>query len=184
VNLNEVAVSLYGELSGGRVISLADRDGLGLAAGSIEAALGAVVCSYPVLLHGTGDLIPAGTPLRLSPGRQRFGQAPHAREGFATDSAGVALLKALFANIVNLGYPYVITPQSPLKLTIEKWVPEAERLRGYVHIIGPKSHFERERHPSGRDTWQWVTSRDDAVFGGAVEVQPADFVYPVERRRG
>jgi hypothetical protein len=175
--------ALYGELAAGRVVSLADRPSFGLASEAIEAVLDVIVRSYPVLLHGTGDLIPAGTPLRLSPGRQRSGQAPRPREGFATDSAGIALLKALFKNVVNLKYPYVITPQSPLTLTIENWVPEAERSRGYVHLIGPRSHFERERLPSGHDTWQWVTSRDDAVFGGAVEVQPADFVYPVERRR-
>lgn len=175
--------ALYRELTAGRVISLADRPSFGLSSEAVEAVLDAIVRSYPILLHGTGDLIPAGTPLRLSPGRQRFGRAPRAREGFATDSAGIALLKALFNNIVNLKYPYVITPQSPLTLTIEKWVPAAERSRGYIHLIGPRAHFERERLPSGQDTWQWVTSREDAVFGGAVEVQPADFVYPVERRR-
>jgi len=170
------------DLAAGSVISLADREARGLGAVPIEGILTALVRSYPVLLHGTGSLVPAGRALTLSPGRPRFNRPPREREGFATDSAGVALLKALFSNVgFNLGYPYVISPQSPLKLTVKGWKPKAERERGYVHLIGPVSHFDHETNPSGIPTWQWVTSRADALFAGAVEVQRSDFMYPVER---
>jgi hypothetical protein len=180
MQMEEMARAIYGELASGKVISIADRQRCGLA--QIEMVLEAMLRAQPVLLHGTGDLIPAGSALKLSPGRARFNRPPREREGFATDSSGIALLKALFSNAASeLGYPYVIASQSPLKLVIKRWKPEAERKRGYVHLIGPRSHFERESTVAGIPTWQWVTSRTDAVFYGAVEVERSDFVYPVER---
>jgi len=178
----EVAEAVYRELAAGRTISVPDRERLGLSASSIEGVLSEVVRVYPVLLHGTGNVIAASSTLSLSAGRARFNRPPRDREGFATDSAGIALLKALFSNVgFNLGYPYVISPQSPLKLSIKGWKPEAERERGYVHLIGPKSHFERESTAAGLPTWQWVTSRPDARFAGALEVRRADFTHAVER---
>ncbi len=145
MELNTLANVLYRKLADGQVISLADRQRVGLDGASIESLLDAVVRQHRILLHGAGTLIRAGAVLRLSRGRPRFGRPPRSEEGFATDSAGIALLKALFHNIVNLSYPYVITSKSPLALSIDNWRPEAERTLGYVHLIGPRTHFERER---------------------------------------
>jgi hypothetical protein len=164
---------LFQELTAGRVVRMEDRVRLGIAGAPVEEVLDALVRAHDVLLHGTGEVIPSGTPLRLSPGRERGGVRQD-REGFATDVADIAILKALFSNIVNLRYPMVLSKISPLTLTIIGWRPEVERPRGYVHLIGPKNSFEREGA-----TWQWVTSKAETNFGGCVEVERADFRYPV-----
>ena len=88
------------------------------------------------------------------------------------------MLKALFSNAgVNLSYPMTVSDRSPLQLTIMGWRPSAERPRGYVHLIGPRDRFEQEG-----STWQWVTSAPDVHFGGCVEVERSDFIYPVTRQ--
>jgi hypothetical protein len=168
---------VFNELASGRVIRAAERPGLGIGERSIEALLDALAGSRGVLLHGTGEVIPAGTALRLSPGRERGGRRRE-WEGFATDVAGIAMIKALFSNAgATLRYPIVISAASPLQLTIEGWRPEVERPRGYVHLIGPTDRFEREGA-----SWQWVTSHADVEFGGCVEIERSDFHYPVIRR--
>jgi hypothetical protein len=173
----EVIDAVVMRLEAGEIIRVADRAALGIAWMSIEQVLGAVVRLRSTLLHGTGEVIRSGTALRLSPGRERGG-VRRDLEGFATDVAAIAMLKALFSNKgFNLKYPMVIEDNSPLRLTITGWRPEAERDRGYVHIIGPMNSFEREG-----ETWQWVTYQPDVRFGGCVEVEKADFKYQVIRQ--
>jgi len=173
----EIVESLFQEIATGRVVRVDDRARMGIAGSSVEELLDAVVKTHDVLLHGTGEVIASGTPLRLSPGRERGG-IRRDREAFATDAASIAILKALFSNVgVNLRYPMVVSRTSPLTLTIIGSRPEVERPRGYVHLVGPKNAFEREG-----DTWQWVTSRPETRFGGCVEVEKADFRYPVRRQ--
>jgi hypothetical protein len=166
---------IFDHLKSGRVIRVADRTLLGISGVTVEEVLDSLVCSHSALLHGTGEIIQAGTLLRLSRGRDRHG-IRRDKEGFATDTASIAMLKALFSNAagVNLKYPMVISPASPLILTIVNWQPEVKRERGYVHLIGPKDRFEREG-----STWQWVTSAEDVQFAGAVEIEMSDFSYQV-----
>jgi len=173
----ELVDRVFGKLAAGRVVGIADRASLGIANASIEEVLEVLVRSRPVLLHGAECVIPSGEALRLSPGRQRGGICREL-EGFATDLAGIAMLKALFSNVgVNLSYPMVVSCASPLKLTIVGWRADVERPRGYIHLIGPRDWFEREGN-----TWQWVTSRTDVRFAGCVEIEKADFRYPVVRQ--
>jgi hypothetical protein len=176
----ELVDGVFEELAAGRVVGVADRASLGIANASIEEVLEVLVGSRPVLLHGTGCVIPSGEALRLKPGRQRRGIRRES-EGFATDLAAIAMLSALFSNIGvrNLDYPMVVSPASPLKLTIVGWHPDVERPRGYVHLIDhQRDKFEREGN-----TWQWVTSRTDVLVAGCVEIEKADFRYPVVRQR-
>jgi hypothetical protein len=161
----------------GSIIRLADRQSLGIAHLDVEELLAEVIRSEPVLLHGTGAVVPRGTALRLSPGRSRHGVKRDV-EAFATDLPGIAILKALFSNRnVVLQYPMVVSPATPLCLTIKGWNPAAERQRGFVYLVEPRDKFQRER-----ETWQWVTSEPDVLFGGSVEVERPDFKYGVIRQ--
>lgn len=169
--------SVLATLDAGRVIRVMERESLGVGGTSVEDLLASVVRARPVLLHGTGNIVQSGSPLRLSPGRGQHG-AQREKEGFATDLPSVAMLKALFSNQgFNLRYPWIVSPDTPLQLTIEGWRPEAERAVGYVHVVAPRDSFKRDRN-----TWQWITSREDVRFGGCVEVERADFSYPVIRK--
>ncbi|HYV03098.1 MAG TPA: hypothetical protein VFB82_00830 [Blastocatellia bacterium] len=175
--------SVYAKLTSGHEIRVRDRQEMGLFGWSIEDALNQLVRTKGVLLHGTGQRIPAGSKLRLSKARPRPG-SQRVLEGFATDNAGVAILKALFTNqtpvggtrTVNLKYPMHTSDDSPLWLEIQGWHPNVEREHGYVYIFNSMRSFEKEG-----DTWQWVTSNDDVTFGGCMEVIRSDFRYPVNR---
>lgn len=171
--------AIFRELMAGRVIHIEDRSTIGIANTSIEEVLDSIVRIESMLFHGTDQIIPCGTPLRLSPGRERNGICRD-MEGFATDLPAIAILKALFSNKgkgVNLRYPMVVSAESPLKLTIVGWRIDVERSRGYVHLIGPRDRFEREGN-----TWQWVTSQVNVKFAGCVEVEKSDFRYPVNQQ--
>jgi hypothetical protein len=171
-----IVESIFRELIAGRIIHINDRKALGIENISIEKILDSISHLKPMLLHGTGQIIPSGTPLHLSPGRMRNG-VRRDLEGFATDLPSIAILKALFSNQgVNLSYPMLISSANPLKLTIIGRRDDIERPRGYVHLIGPKDRFEQEDN-----TWQWVTVRADVQFAGCIEVEKLDFSYPVEK---
>jgi|GEM_PF-3919501 len=174
--MNEINFKIiYESLIEGNVIKHSDRDEYGIANANIEILLNNIVDKYNFLLHGTDQIIKNGSPLRLSPGRERYGKINKC-EGFATHLASIALLKALFSNRhANLKYSYKTS--IPLKLTIQGWNPNVERDFGYIHLIYPKSSFVREY-----DTWQWVTTDRNTFFGGCIEVIKSDFKYPIEKK--
>ncbi len=171
------ANTILDELAAGRSIQLSDRARLGLDGLSIEDLLNEVATDRISLIQGSGTQLKSGTPLRMRAGKNRNGH-PLGKVAFATDVAGIALVKALFDNSagVSLDYPWSISSQTPLTVTIRHWRAEAERPSGYVYLVRPRANFKRDRN-----TWQWFTEKNGSQFLGGIEVTREDFRYPVYR---
>lgn len=128
-----------------------------------EELLDSLVKEYGCLLHGSRTNIAGGI---LLPSRGNI---------YATDNAGIAILKAIYSNNgSNLKYPSKISETSPLVLEIENMNDNTIGERGFVYILPSRKGFEK----STRNEWEFVSSKNSA-FHSVIEVLRSDFKYPV-----
>jgi len=109
-----------------------------------EELLDSLVKEYGCLLHGSRTNIAGGI---LLPSRGNI---------YATDNAGIAILKAIYSN----------NGSNMNDNTIGE--------RGFVYILPSRKGFEK----STRNEWEFVSSKNSA-FHSVIEVLRSDFKYPV-----
>lgn len=119
-----------------------------------------------VLLHGSINEIGGD---RLKSGWKKI---------FASNKSSIAIMRSLYSNInVNLEYPYFFDKDNPLVLKVH--TPPSGKFiskeNGYVYIVNSEG-FQNE--PKG--SWQFLKKVDELEFGIIVEIEKADFKYPVE----
>ncbi|MFH1326107.1 MAG: hypothetical protein ABIH48_01410 [Candidatus Falkowbacteria bacterium] len=121
---------------------------------------------HPFLLHGSIHKI-TGDKLKSD-----------INKIFASDKSAIAIMKSIYSNInVNLGYPYFFDKDNPLVLKIHtplsgKFISKET---GFVYIVSSEG-FKNE--PEG--SWQFFKETNEVEFDMAVEIEKADFNYPVE----
>lgn len=155
-------------LAEGGEIETARRASFGLEHVSIEDVLQGIVdeSSREFLLHGSGKVIAPTAHLTLP--------------GYATDHAGIAILKAIFSNSREdrdrWTYPYCINEKRPLVVEVMNPQSGFVRTHGYVYLLRAGDEAFRNDPPR---SWQWRAERPDSEFLGRIEVQRTDFRYPV-----
>lgn len=99
------------------------------------------------------------------------------KEIFASDKAAIAIMRSLYSNRgVNLDYPYFISDNDPMSLTIHKGEDEPIiKEKGFVYLV-EKAGFEN--NPEG--SWQYIKNTEEVNICGTIETEGGDFNYPVE----
>ena len=133
-----------------------------------EYILDSLVRNHEVLLHGSRVDI---QDKHIRPNQKG--------EVFTTNLACIAILKAIFSNIVlkrpeGLEYSYFI-PENPLILKIHGIQNDTIGNKGFVYIITDKSGFENTRPGS----WEFVKYNENIPFSYRLEIERKDFNYPV-----
>lgn len=132
-----------------------------------EQVLNNLVQNNKVLLHGSRNNI---TDTHIHPNNNG--------KVFATNDAGIAILKAIFSNIgliyPGLQYPYRISLNNPLILRIHGIKKDTIGSIGYVYIIENKEGFENI--PDG--SWQYIKNQR-VPFSDRMIVHRNDFKYPI-----
>jgi hypothetical protein len=100
---------------------------------------------------------------------------------FASDNPSVAILKAIYRNNAkNLGYPLnLMEDKSNMVLVIDEPREDTIGEKGYVYVISDKTGFKRDPNSN----WQYLkenTAEENTPFVKRVEVERADFKYPVQ----
>jgi hypothetical protein len=96
---------------------------------------------------------------------------------FSTDSAAIALLKAIISNELpppGLKYPYFIDKKHPLEVKIHGINDETIGDKGFVYVLNQREGFEND--PKG--SWQYV-KRGEAPIAARIVVKRSDFTYPI-----
>jgi len=134
---------------------------------SAEDFLNYLVEKHNCLLHGSRKYIP-----------EDFIKTNSKNEVYATDSGGIAILRAIISNkglaYPGLEYPYFISDKEPLEVRIHGIKDDTIGEKGLVYIIPNREGFKNQ--PEG--SWQYISS-SNACFSAIIEVLKEDFKYPV-----
>lgn len=152
----------------GGVLKYLDRAKWGISEVAVESIITDLTTKYGCLLIGSPTFLFAGDYLELGV------------EGklFATDHAGVAILKAIFSKeFAKLYFGWFVDEQHPLRLDIVRSGPgEIVHKCGYVYVLKTRHGFELDPPTSN---WSWSSTSLINELGGCIEVRPSDFNYPV-----
>ena len=128
---------------------------------STERFLDYLCKKHGVLLHGSTHEI---TDDHL---KSRFDRI------FASDKAAIAIMRSLYSNRdVNLQYPYTITEEYPLELTIHT-PPDGTFIkidRGFIYLVD-NSGFVNEP----KKTWQFKRFTKEVKIRAVIETEDDDF---------
>ncbi|MET3696890.1 hypothetical protein SAMN05877753_101534 [Bacillus oleivorans] len=158
-------MELFDRIISGERLLVEDREHYEIT--NIEHTLNNLVSDFEILLHGSTVDIPHHSKLKLNNGY-----------AFATNHAGIAILKAIFSNSYadNLGYPYLLDRGNKLELEILNGQNGVERTKGFVYIISDRRKFKFDT----RTSWQYISQYPDVELVGSIEVIRSDFKYPVK----
>jgi len=154
----------YEELSENQVgiVTAADLRELKAQGFSLEQYLDHLVKDYNCLLHGS---------------RRDFNDQlqPNSKgELYATDNAGIALLKSILSNHnANLRYPGVIDEKNPLVVNVYGFNPHTLGDHGFVYVVPERSLFLKKGY-----SWEYQ-SKQPVPFTMKVEALKEDFTYPI-----